>query len=138
LSVILVKALGWPGAAIATLVSLSLTSLWFMAMVNRRLRIGMADFLGKTCLVPLALSVAIGAGLMFLNTLLDPYVVGFTRVQSFTILLCELFLTAVVYVALIARTRFIDKYDRIVLAKYASKSRVTGVLFPALLKQGEA
>lgn len=123
LSIILVRIVGYTGVALATLVTLSLSSIWFMLMINRTLGIRLAPFLRATAFTPLAVSLGVNLLIMFFNRLAGIYSFSFSRVITTGIILAEVAVMAVVYGGIIRVSGYFDEYDLQMCAKYAIRAR---------------
>jgi len=123
LSIFLVRVIGYTGVAVATLVTLSLSSLWFMWMVNRFLGIRLVPFFRATVLVPLAGSLAVNFLIDSFNRLTGMYSFSFSRVAVAAILVSEMAAMAVAYALVVRFAGYFDGYDREIFARYAMKGK---------------
>jgi len=123
LSVILVRIVGYTGVALATLVTLSLSSAWFMLMVNRSLGIRLVPFLRATAFPPLAVSLAVNFLILLFNHLTGISSFAFSRVVTAGIIVSEMAVMVVAYGGIMLAAGYFDEYDLQMCAKYAMKMR---------------
>ncbi len=116
LSVLLVKRLGFTGVAIATFISLSFSSIWFMISFHRRFNFPLLAFIKKILLIP-ALACVISslmAGILKYD-FLSLSIVGATGKLAVTV---AVFIIS--YAAVIWKTGYVDQYDRDLLYRTLS------------------
>ena len=112
LSIVLIIKIGFVGVVVGTLVSLTLSSIWFMRMFHRDLRYPLWAFLRRICAVPLALSLAAGAlNLLFMRVCAGPFFF-YGRGPTALLLLVNTTVFASFYLFSIFRLGYFDEYDK--------------------------
>lgn len=134
LSVILVRLVGFTGVAIATLVSLSLSSIWFTVMTNRILGIRLSALVRATALVPLACALGVNFLIFSLNGMAGLYYFSCKRVVIAGILVSEMAAMAAVYAVILNLAGYFDGYDREIFARYVKKAGCGCAAFAASLR----
>lgn len=112
LSIILVIVIGFVGVVIATLVSLSLSSIWFMEMFHKHLRYSLLDFARKTFIFPLIISLFAGSIILSFNYAINLINLPSSRLLSLGILTTEAIIFITVYILAILKTNYLDNYDK--------------------------
>jgi len=112
LSIILVIVIGFAGIVIATLISLSLSSIWFMEMFHKHMGYSLLDFVKKTFVLPLIVSIFAGCTILGLNYTINLLNLPSNRLLNLTILTAEAVIFMLVYILAILRTNLLDNYDK--------------------------
>ena len=115
LSIVLVIKMGFIGAAVATLISLSLTSILFIHILHGCLRYRMLPFLREVVTVPLGSCFFAGIAIFFCNGFINARL---SRPASFILLILEAAVFMAIYLPLVFKTNYLDRYDREMLAGY--------------------
>ncbi|MDI6808597.1 MAG: polysaccharide biosynthesis C-terminal domain-containing protein [Candidatus Eisenbacteria bacterium] len=117
LSIILVIKIGFIGVLVATLVSLSLSSTWFVYMFHRHLGYPILGFFRKTVSKPLVTCLVLAAATGAINHYAGNLFLG-DRWKTLYAFVFESLVFSICYVFVILRTGFLDEYDRGLLAKH--------------------
>lgn len=118
LSVVLVIKMGFVGVAVATLISLSFTSMLFMRMLHGCLQYRILPFLRAVIIAPLGSSFLAGGALFFCNGFINARL---SRPATFMLLILEAVVFMAVYFMLVYKSNYLDRYDREMLAAYIGK-----------------
>jgi len=117
LSIALVIKIGFVGIVIATLISLSLSSIWFMKMFHKYLEYPLLKFIGKIFVMPFPVSIFAGVIVIVLNHYIDLINLPSNRLVNFSILTLRAIVFTMIYLLIIFRTKYLDEYDKILLKK---------------------
>jgi O-antigen/teichoic acid export membrane protein len=109
LSIILIIKIGFIGVLIATLISVILSTAYFMRRLHKYLNLSMGDFVNKTMVVYLLLIFTVGILIYFFNQRLNYLIFG--RLGGLTILTLEAVLFFFCYFILLRKISFLDKED---------------------------
>ncbi len=122
LSIILIIKIGFLGVVIAVLVSLSLSSIWFVYMFHRHLNYPIRAFFRKTVTRPLVTCLVLGVAIGMLNHfVVNRYLTDrWTTLCAFAL---ESLVFSAIYVFVIIRPGFLDEYDRGLLARHIHFAR---------------
>lgn len=112
LSIILVIVIGFVGVVIATLISLSLSSIWFMEMFHKHLNYSLLKFARKIFISPLIVSFFAGSIVFSVNYAINLVNLPSSRLVSLSILTTEAIIFMTVYVLAILKTNYLDNYDK--------------------------
>jgi O-antigen/teichoic acid export membrane protein len=118
LSIALVLKMGFIGVVVATLISLSLSSICFIFMLHGYLRYDVMPFLKKVVAVPLVSCLLAGITIFLCNAFIN---MQMSRPASLTLLIAEGAAFMAVYCVLVAKGRYLDRRDREILAAYIGK-----------------
>lgn len=121
LSITLVLIIGFIGVVVATLISLSLSSIWFMVMFHRNLRYPLLHFIRKTFSTPLIACLFPAIIIGTLNYSQATFLSN--RLANLGILGVETVLFISFYAFVIWKTSYLDKYDKNILTNIASSMR---------------
>lgn len=117
LSIFLIVKIGFAGVVIATLISLSLSSIWFMAVFHRQIGYPLCDFAKKVFIRPLTVSLFCAAVIFALQLLIAIITPPSNRAVNMIILLTQAITFGCLYSALILRSGYLDDYDRDLIKK---------------------
>ncbi len=117
LSVALVVKIGFAGVVIATLISLTLSSLWFMAIFHRQIGYPLSGFIKKVFIAPLSASIFCGGILFVLNRGIAKIGIPSGRLFSLALLISEAVVFICFYTAIILRSGYLDSYDKNIIKK---------------------
>ncbi len=121
LSITLVLIIGFVGVVIATLISLSLSSIWFTTMFHKYLRYPLLQFIRKTFSTPLIACLFPAIVISILNYSHAAFLSH--RLANLSMLLAEAVLFISLYAVVIWKSNYLDEYDKNMLAKIASSMR---------------
>jgi len=112
LSIILVIKIGFIGVVIATLISLSLGSIWFMKMFHKYLKYPLFKFIRKTFITPLTVSLFAGGIIFGLNRYIGLINLASNRLINFCILVLQALVFVIIYILIMIKTNYVDQYDK--------------------------
>jgi O-antigen/teichoic acid export membrane protein len=115
LGVALVIRLGFLGVLIATPFSLIASSLYFMVIVHRLLRISLLPFIRDTYLKPVLASLVASLPFFALNHFTWPLLLPDGRLNNLVLLGSAALLFASMYLAVLLKSDYLDSYDRGIL-----------------------
>ena len=116
LSVVLVIKIGFLGVVIATLISLSLGSIYFMILFHRNLNYSLFSFLRKTFFVPVLTSFLVGSILGLVRSIYTSDGLS-NRLTGFGVLGLEGIAFMILYLSIILKTNYLDEYDKSIFKK---------------------
>lgn len=108
LSIILVIKIGFIGVVIATLLSLSLGSLWFIKLFHRHMGYSTREFAQKVLVSPLVASIPPGVILFTINSII---IKTSNRLENLILLALEAVVYLVIYVLIVIKIKYLDFYD---------------------------
>ena len=111
LSVVLIIAIGFIGVAIATTVSLILGPVYFFIKLHSHLRLSLKNFVREIVVVPFIASIIPTMLIYGLNSGIKIANLSSSRLINLSIFAFSGILFIVIYLALILRNRYLDKYD---------------------------
>jgi O-antigen/teichoic acid export membrane protein len=114
LSIILIIKIGFFGVLIATLISVILSTAYFIKRLHKYLNLSIVYFIKKTMIGYLLVTFIIGIIIYLVNSKLN--YLTFSRLSSLTLLILEAVLFFFGYAVLLSKINFLDKED-IQLAK---------------------
>jgi len=117
LGVALVARLGFLGVLIATPFSLIASSLYFMVIVHRLLRISLVPFIRDTYLKPVLASLVASLPLFALSYLAKSFLLTDGRLSGVVVLGSGALLFAGVYLVILLRSGYLDSYDKGILVR---------------------
>jgi len=117
LSIVLVIKIGFAGVVIATLISLTLSSVWFMAIFHRQIEYPLSGFVRKVFIKPFMASVFCGGLLFAFNSGIARISVSSGRLFNMALLILEAAVFTCFYALIILRLGYLDDYDKNIIKK---------------------
>ncbi len=117
LSVMLVVKIGFSGVVIATFISLTLSSVWFMAIFHRQIEYPLLGFVRKAFIKPFMASVFCGGLLFAFNSGIARISVSSGRLFNMALLILEAAVFTCFYALIILRLGYLDDYDKNIIKK---------------------
>jgi len=114
LSIILIIKIGFMGVVIATLIALSLSSMWFVIMFHRHMQYPLLEFVQMIVVKPIIACLPPALIIGVTN-----YLISFSsnRLSNFSILILEIAIFIALYILVILKIRYLDDYDLRVFKK---------------------
>ena len=104
--------IGFIGVVIATLISLSLSSMWFTYMFHKHLNYSIFDLIRKIVFTPFVISIFAGIIVLGLNYYINSLNIPLNRLLSFCLLFLDTVIFITIYLLITLKTNYFDKYDK--------------------------
>lgn len=111
LSIIFVIKIGFVGVVLATLISFSTISLWFMWMFHKEIRMPISQFVRTILPLPCIASFISGITVFFFNRVVDRLFIISSRFPAVYVLLIDVILFFFIYSYILLKYKTFDKYD---------------------------
>jgi O-antigen/teichoic acid export membrane protein len=113
LSFFLVRTIGFSGVVIATLISLSLSSAWMIAVFHRFVNYSLKEYISRLVILPLLLSLGAGIFICAVNSIIGMFHFPASRFVSLAVLLVDCGIFGGVFFTGIVKSGYINRDDMI-------------------------